>query len=50
MNRWEGLVVANIVIETFGGQSFRQKSQKTVPLFQGEGHAHSADTPLHRDS
>ena len=43
------LVVANIVIRTFGGQSFRHKSQKTDPIFQGKGHAQSADTPLHRD-
>ena len=43
------LVVTNIVIKTFGGQSFRHKSQKTVPLFEGEGHAQSADAPLHRD-
>ena len=43
------LVVANIVIRTFGDQSFHHKSQKTVPLFQGEGHVQSADTPLHRD-
>ena len=42
-------MLTNIVIKTFGGQSFRHKSQKTVPLFEGEGHAQSADTPLHRD-
>ena len=42
------LVVTNIVIKTFGGQSFRHKSQKTVPL-RGWIHAQSADTPLHRD-
>ena len=43
------LLVTNIVIKTFGGQSFRHKSQKTVPLFEGERYAQSADTPHHRD-
>ena len=30
------LVVTNMVIKTLGGQSFRRKSYKTVPLFEGE--------------
>ena len=43
------LVVTNIVIKMVGGQPLPHKSQKTVPLFEGEPHAQSADTPLHRD-
>ena len=42
-------MVTKIDIKTFGGQSFHHKSQTTVPLFEGERHPQSADTPLHRD-